>query len=404
MTLAPHRGHQDLRRSLALAASKGTFPSILLLHGTPGIGKQSLGLWVAQLLLCTSSSSHQGPCGQCQGCHMVLGLEHPDLHWYFPLPRPKGASTPEKLEEALEEARWEALAHRREHPLRVEDGEATEGLYLATARAIRHRASRRPSMAQRQVFVVGRAETLVSQDSSPEAANALLKVLEEPPEGTFFILTARELGRVLPTIRSRSVVVHIPPVLPGEVESFLQEVGGLEPERARNLALLSRGSIGRALAFGMDPDGAGEEGPLTLHRREAYRILQASVEPSPARGFALALGQATSGGRSLADRLVHVEDWLRDLAAVLAGAGLAVADPRAREALDRLAGKYPIHPLAPVLALGAVERAREFARGNGNPQLVVSSLISELRKHFQSMPSEGPIAAPVPPSTAGAHP
>src|SRR5688500_7905764 len=78
------------------------------------------------------------------------------------------------------------------------------------------RAYTRPAMSAEQVFIVGDADALVVQEASQEAANALLKLLEEPPGGTRFILTSSEPGRLLPTVRSRSVPLHVGR-LPGEL-------------------------------------------------------------------------------------------------------------------------------------------------------------------------------------------
>ena len=78
-------------------------------------------------------------------------------------------------------------------------------------------------MARRKVFVIGDAERMVAQEGSDQAANAFLKLLEEPPEDTTIILTSSEPGALLPTIRSRVVAVRVPPLSGAEVSAFLAD-------------------------------------------------------------------------------------------------------------------------------------------------------------------------------------
>ena len=109
-------GHGDILSSLARAHASQGLPSALLLHGMRGVGKQRTALWLGQLQTCEAPDA-SGPCGACKSCAFALGLEHPDVHWYFPLARPKGVSG-DKLGDALESARIDALADQRAQPLR----------------------------------------------------------------------------------------------------------------------------------------------------------------------------------------------------------------------------------------------------------------------------------------------
>src|SRR5690606_28227706 len=145
---------------------------------------QRLALWFAQRALCSRPGDVE-PCGTCTACRLALRLEHPDLHWFFSLPRPKASGGAEKVGEALEEARAAELADRRQQPLRPTYSAEPTGLYLGHVQIIRRLATVRPSMGQRAVFIIGDAELLVPQEASQEAANALLKLLEEPPGDAF---------------------------------------------------------------------------------------------------------------------------------------------------------------------------------------------------------------------------
>ena len=242
----PLVGHDAARQSLARAIQRRTLPAALLVMGPRGVGKQRLALWLAQLVLCREPGG-DGPCGSCRDCRRVLRLEHPDLHWFFPLPRPKGVSQ-DKLGDALEEARHERLAELRESPLQGSYNPEPVAIYLAAARELRRKARSRPAEGGEQIFIIADAESLIPQESSPEAANALLKLLEEPPEDTRFILTSSQPGALLDTIRSRTVPLHLAPLSVEATRDFLLEHGA-GPGEAEHAARLSGGSIGAALGF-----------------------------------------------------------------------------------------------------------------------------------------------------------
>src|SRR5690554_6521288 len=195
-------GHEDLRERLLRSMRAGNFPSSLLLHGPRGVGKQRLGLWLGQALLCESP---EAPCGECKSCRYVRELSHPDLHWYFPRPRLKDADADvadvrDDYAEVIEEL-------KSSHGL-YSAPPGNEGIFVATVRAIVHEAAIAPALGQRKVFVIGDAERMGIQEGSEFAANAFLKLLEEPSPKTSIIITSSEPGALLPTIRSRTVAVR----------------------------------------------------------------------------------------------------------------------------------------------------------------------------------------------------
>ncbi|MEJ2203936.1 MAG: hypothetical protein P8170_07485 [Gemmatimonadota bacterium] len=373
--LHPLAGHVEARRALFRAHTSAGLPASLLIHGIRGIGKRRLALWMAQLQVCEAPGS-DGPCGDCRPCRMALGLEHPDIHLYFPVTRPRGVSG-DRLMDALESVRIDALDDLRTHPLRPSSSDESRGLYLGTVRNIRRRCHAPPNMAPVQVFIVADAEYLVPQEASQEAANALLKLLEEPPPATRFILTSSEPGRLLPTIRSRSVPLHLARMEADEVSAFLQHHRQVDPEVAARAARLGQGSIGRALGFLPDE---GEPGPFEARRRDGFELVKAALSRHRSDGYAVALGLPPAGARKLVELFAHVEDWLRDLAAVAAGAEERVVSQDALSQLRALARDSGVTPAGLAAGLPAVEEARELARGNVNPQLVVSGLMSRLRQ------------------------
>ncbi len=314
---------------------------------------------------------------------MALNLEHPDLHWYFPLAKPKGVR-PGKLAEALEQARYDTLTERRERPLRPASA-ATEptGLYLAVAQTLRSHAHRRPAVGLRQVFVIGDAETLVPQESSQEAANALLKLLEEPPASTLLVLTSSEPGRLLPTIRSRTMPLHLPPLAPDTVEEFLVEVGEVSRTDAHRAAHLGRGSIGRALGF---LPNEGNPGPLDALRTQAFELLAAASDTDAGAVYRKSLELGATRGRGLMPLFEILEDALRDLSVTATRTSEGLINSDREDVLERIREGRDIHPSTVTRAFRHLEEAKELAAGNVNPQLIVAGLLTGIREELIGNP------------------
>jgi DNA polymerase-3 subunit delta' len=287
------------------------------------------------------------------------------------------------MADALEEARFARLAELRAAPLQrpvvqfLEKRPKVEGIYLAAARSLRRRAGSRPSMSREQVFIIGDAETLVPQEASPEAANALLKLLEEPPEDTRFVLTSSEPGSLLDTIRSRSVPLHLAPLPVERVADFLVEHAGADPAAARSAARLAEGAPGRALGYLPEEDGT--EGSLEQLRRASVRLLRAALSPRRGDGWVEALNTGTSGGRAMVELLSSLEVWLRDLAAVSAGVPERAVNHDAVEWISRQAEAGNVQPEAVTRTLPLVDEAAVNARGNVNPQLILANLLARMR-------------------------
>jgi len=365
VSLLPLVGHADLQDRLARAAASDRIPQSLLFRGLPGIGKQRLALWLASLVQCQAPSGR--PCGTCTSCRLASNLQHPDIHWFFPLPSPRGASG-DRRRQKLEEARLEEIEVRRSYPLWLTQADESASIFLPMVEEIRSKAVRRPAMGRSSVFVIGDAERMVPQASSPEAANAFLKLLEEPPRDTLVFLTSSRPGALLPTIRSRVLEVRVTPPELGAARDFLVQHAGWTPEEAEEGLRRSEGSIGTALA------SADEEAPDPA--REAEGLLACALHGSRSDRLRLSAAYPPAGARgAFSGMLDALERVLRDAASVAAGAHGAALDPRLA---DRLGGLDDLPPGRLAEAVRHVEAAREAAAGNGNPQGIAAVLLADL--------------------------
>ena len=352
----PLFGHHQARRRLAQAIGRDSLQQVVLISGPAGVGKQRLALWLAQLLFCERAATE--PCRDCRSCRLVEELSHPDLHWVIPILRPK-ASDPDKQVEEATDSMTAMLAERRAEPLYAPpDGMAAHG--VASARVILRRAVLTPVEGKRKVFIVGEADRLVPQDSSPAAANAMLKLLEEPPADTVVILTTVDMNRLLPTVRSRAAPLRLGPLQDEDVRHFLDDVMGdkLSTDERESRTKRAQGSIGLAI---QDEDEAA-----TKARKLGQAFLEAALERNAVKQFEQALSQNPWSARGdFTAMLDAVADTLNDAARVALGHEPVGMVPRV------LRGRSPE---ALAKASTEVRATRESAQGNVNPQLLIASL------------------------------
>ncbi len=340
---------------LAGSLASGRFPQAAALTGLPGVGKQRLALWIAQGMLCERGGGGGGgpgvPCGTCGACRRVLGLNHPDLHWFIPIPRPKAGDRDKQVEEA-QELLGSVLEERRKTGLwRRPEGMVSHS--LASVRLLHKVVWLTPFMGPRKVIILGDAERLVVQEASQEAANALLKVLEEPPADTTVILTTTDLEALLPTIRSRVVPLRVPRVPDDAVRRCLQSEleQPLEQDALERRVLLAEGSIGRALW-----DEGTDNGD-----RAATRLLEA-VRRGAGTWLPQALSQPPWAARG-------------DFSAMLDALAVRLRGELKHEAEQRNASIDGW-----LEALERVEATRAEAQGNANPQLALAVLAGDLER------------------------
>jgi DNA polymerase-3 subunit delta' len=346
MTLHPLYGHEAVRARLANAFAAGRLPQALLIEGPRGVGKQRLALWLAQLVMCEAGAGRRDePCGTCRGCRLTLALSHPDVAWYVPLEPSRKAADAQKQVDVVEEALGSVVAGRREQPLY----EAPAGMAvhsIATVRLLHRRLLLTAALGGWRAVIVGEAERLVPQEANPEAANALLKALEEPPGRTVMILTAADPAALPPTILSRVVRVRLTRLKDSVVTAFAHDVLRAPENGAELTARVARaeGCIGRLLApSGGSFDQAAAAAFLAAARKDPVARYREALRQTPY--------QARGGFTAMLDGLLA---RLRE-------------EVRGGADTDKL-----------VAAIALVAEARGAAQGNVNPQLLAAVLADDL--------------------------
>jgi DNA polymerase-3 subunit delta' len=317
-------GHERPKRILRQALASGRLAHAWLFAGEPQVGKFSLAQAFAALALCNAPAADEA-CGTCASCRLTAAGTHPDLITLAP----DGAQI--KIEQILELQRKLAL---------------------------------RPYSAARKVAVVDEADAL-----NPQAANAFLKTLEEPPAASLLVLVSARPSALLDTIRSRCQPLWFgaPPL--ADVTRLVAERRGLAPDAARFLAAISLGRIGRALA--------ADVAALRERRDQTLALLAPETLASP--GLLLAAAQETAADEARYDEtLDQLIILIRDLLLVRAGApddSLIHLDLRPR--LSALAPQLPSAAL--LAAVDRIEAVQAGANRNLNRTLMLESVLLGLR-------------------------
>ena len=194
-------------------------PHALLVHGVPGVGKLELAERMAQLLLCEHADAARRPCGQCDGCRWFTVGNHPDFRRIEPEALAKQPTEGEEGEEGAAEA---SPARRTRQP--------SLQIKIEQVRGLADFLNLRSHRGRLRVALVHPAE-----DMNENAANALLKGLEEPPAGAVFILVSDRPARLLPTIRSRCVALAVP--LPSRDAALKWLASQLRPSSAKMIRI-----------------------------------------------------------------------------------------------------------------------------------------------------------------------
>jgi DNA polymerase III subunit delta' len=216
-----------------------------LFVGPEGVGRRTLALCVAQALNCKQSPGPGEFCGVCRDCRQIQTMGHPDMSVLLP-----------------EEGHKEILINQ--------------------VRALQHTLALSPYSSSYRIALLPDFQRATTQ-----AANALLKTLEEPPDKVVLLLTANNLEGLLSTIVSRCETVRLRPASIASVQNFLQATKGLLSDKAALLAHLSGGRVGAAIRLAEDPSALSRRrehletflGLLSARRYERFKLAQDLAKP-----------------------------------------------------------------------------------------------------------------------------
>lgn len=230
-----------LKRSYAANRVASTY----LFWGREGLGQWQLALSFAALLNCEKSrESSQSPCGECSHCRQIAALSFPGLHIVVPIGSHKNTNEGIDLTNAV-------LDEKRAEPFRIGASAGQLTIPVDMAREVRAKLSLKAEPGIKRVVLFYQMEKMLHA-----SADALLKMIEEPPLDTTLILTAASPDMLLPTIQSRSQKIRLDRISDDVIQRYLTEQYSVDDAKALRLARLSEGNLGVALnMIGGDDDG-----------------------------------------------------------------------------------------------------------------------------------------------------
>ena len=234
-------GQEDVKRQLRQSVREGRIPHAQLFTGISGIGKLQLALAYAQYLNCPHRTEEDS-CGECPTCRQYHNLQHPDLHFVFPIVKTDAGDTCDAFMEPWRRIVLEKGYFDTDDWYKALGVETKQGIiYEKESAEIVRKLSLKPFGDGYKVMIIWQPEKM-----NTACANKLLKLLEEPPVKTVFLLVSEHPEQLLGTIRSRVQTIRIPR-LPNETVATALEARGVERVAATDIARIANGSYLTAL-------------------------------------------------------------------------------------------------------------------------------------------------------------
>ncbi|WMJ75277.1 DNA polymerase III subunit delta' [Cytophagaceae bacterium ABcell3] len=234
-----------IKKTLISSVQNNHIAHAQLFAGQNGSASLALALAYATYINCENKTEHDA-CGQCPSCLKINKLIHPDLHFIFPVNTTKTVTKDATCTTFMKDWRQFLL----ENPYNTLSGWGQHigaenkqlNISADEARNIIKTVSLKAYEGEYKIMIMWMAEQM-----NVTAANAILKILEEPPEKTVFLLISGDLEKILPTILSRAQVFRIPPFSDQEISSHLVNELNIEQNKAEQVAYLADGNLNEAL-------------------------------------------------------------------------------------------------------------------------------------------------------------
>lgn len=207
-------GHHNIVSQLQNAVKSERIAGAYLFSGIKGVGKETVAIYFAGIILCENEDKGSLPCGVCRGCRKLENDNHPDLK----IIRPDGAQ-----------------------------------IKIGQIRELQQEIHYHPIDADRKVYIFVNTERM-----NEEASNSLLKTLEEPPSVSTIVLLTENIETILPTIRSRCQILPFYPMPQQELAASLMDKFSIEEHTASSIASLSGGVVGNAISL-IEEDSTSDE-------------------------------------------------------------------------------------------------------------------------------------------------
>ena len=236
-------GQEEAKKRLIKEINEGKIAHARLFCGSEGIGKLPLAIAYARYLSC-EHPSHEDACGTCPNCIKYNNLAHPDLHFVFPVIKKKNKETTsdDYLAEWRELMKENPYFNLRTWGNRMGAENQQAQIFVKESDEIIRKLSLKSSQGGYKIMIIWLPEKM-----NVECSNKLLKLLEEPPAQTIFLLISEAPNMLLETILSRTQRFNINGIEEGKIAEVLQTQYGIQPNDAINIAHRCEGNFLKAL-------------------------------------------------------------------------------------------------------------------------------------------------------------
>ncbi|MBR6012960.1 MAG: DNA polymerase III subunit delta' [Selenomonadaceae bacterium] len=319
-------GHAEIIEKLKKFSAEKNFPHAIIFSGIEGIGKRKTAEIFAASLLCENLRDDGEPCGICSSCKLMNGKSHPDFYVVEP-----------------------------------EVTKTTKNIKIGQIRTLQSQTALKPVQSDIRVVIIDGAEFL-----KKEAANCLLKTLEEPMSRTVFILITANKAGLLMTVRSRCVTINFERLKDEDIKSELLR-REIESERAEKISIISGGSLGRAVKLSESGGYEMRESALDLIER-IFRA-EMSNEDIFTKG-----GQITDWTKEqFSDFVIYIQKILRDIFLLDTA---TLYNPDLKERLEQI--KFSDQKIIEMVKIGVETHKR--LKSNANLRLLSESYFLQLKK------------------------
>lgn len=246
MRFADIIGQDDVKRHLIGTVKENRISHAQMFLGREGFGSLPLAIAYAQYINCQHRTDSDS-CGECPSCRQISQLAFPDLHFVFPVPTAgsEDKSVSDNFFEKWSEFIMQNPYGNYQQWLDFVGAGNSQGLIrVKESSEIIRKLSMKSFSAEYKIMIIWMPEKM-----HPDAANKLLKLIEEPYPKTLFLLVAESAEFILPTIISRTQLVRVPRIADSDIKAGLQQRAGISENAAEKIASISEGNFGKALEY-----------------------------------------------------------------------------------------------------------------------------------------------------------
>lgn len=236
-------GQKELKTDLIREIKAGKISHAQLFSGKLGHGGLAMALAFTQYLFC-SNKSEEDSCGQCASCLKIQDLQHPDVHFVFPVVQAINKVSTLFLDSWRDQLKRNPYFNLFDWTQEMDSKERKPIIGIEESKDILRKLSLKSYEGGYKVMIIW-----LPEEMNQESANKLLKILEEPPANTVFLLVSENPERLLVTIRSRTQMVRIPKINTSELSIFVGYHFKLDKVQADSIASFAEGDLIRALEF-----------------------------------------------------------------------------------------------------------------------------------------------------------